>query len=244
MPAPIARLKIRMLLRCAIAASIAIGALWLLVAGVQAQSDDSEATQGPDHYYYQFFGYARDITIDGEPLQEGDSITPILNGEPIKSALIPANGFFVSFKHDVTRPPIGECKVVFLIESRRHDQPIVTDEFTYPKGCGDIQVRLAISTLDSGSEDAVDQAEPESVTQEESADVMQSEPEDSEQAEAAEDQSVTEPQRPKTPRTGTGGFVDEGGTGNWPRAAAITATLTLLVALIALLVSRRTDGRT
>ena len=65
------------LLRLIIVVSMAVTALWLLVGGltgdVQAQSQ-SDSSQSPDHYYYQFYGYARDIPIDGEALQPGDSI--------------------------------------------------------------------------------------------------------------------------------------------------------------------------
>ena len=136
--------------RHVITATLLLLGLVLLILGVRvirAQEDSqTERQPSPDHYYYQFFGYAADVTIDGEPLQVGDSITPILNGNAVTPAVVAENGFFLTFKHLYQEPPIGECQVVYEIHSQQHAQALVTEEFTYAQGCGDIQVVVAIAT--------------------------------------------------------------------------------------------------
>ena len=136
--------------RHVITASLLLLGLVLLILGVRvirAQEDpQTERQPSPDHYYYQFFGYAADVTIDGEPLQVGDSITPIVNGNAVTPAVVAENGFFLTFKHLYQEPPIGECQVVYEIHSQQRAQALVTEEFTYAQSCGDIQVVVAIAT--------------------------------------------------------------------------------------------------
>lgn len=141
--------------RHVITASLLLLGLVLLILGVRvirAQEDSqTERQSSPDHYYYQFFGYAADVTIDGEPLQVGDSITPILNGNAVTPAVVAENGFFLSFKHLYQEPPIGECKVVYEIHSQQRALTVATEEFAYAPGCGDIQVAVAIATATEAS---------------------------------------------------------------------------------------------
>ncbi|MDE2747209.1 MAG: hypothetical protein OXI41_14755 [Chloroflexota bacterium] len=251
--------------RLVIAAVVAWAGLWLVAAGAQAQNDP-DTSQNPDRYYFQFFGYARDVTIDGEPLQSGDTITPILNGEAVKPAQVQENGFFFTFKHDVSKPAIGDCKVVFVVDSQRHAASVVTEEFMYPKGCGDIQVRLTLSSANAvPSEDAVavaeKAAEREPDDQDESEDLMQSqaEPSDSEpvddqmqegsdgdELDETEDSSQTEAaperQRPNAPRTGSGGLDKAEAGANWSVVAAMIALLSA-IAVGSLVAIRRRRGR-
>ena len=179
--------------RHVLTASIALLGLLLVVVGVRAQEQPEPNDDPAEHYFYQFYGFARDVTIDGEPLQEGDAITPVLNGEPVKTAMIPENGFFLTFKQDFNLPPIGECNVVFLIDSQRHKEQLRTDEFSYPIGCGDIEVKLALFTTNGnvGSDDAsVAADEAESVTDSPTSDDAHEL--ESEQASQAEDMMQSE----------------------------------------------------
>ena len=141
--------------RHVITASLLLLGLVLLILGmrvIRAQEDSqTERQPSPDHYYYQFFGYAADVTIDGEPLQVGDSITPILNGNAVTPAVVAENGFFLTFKHLYRDPPIGECKVVYEIHSRQRALTVTTERFSYAPGCGDIQVAVAIATATQGN---------------------------------------------------------------------------------------------
>ena len=147
--------------RHVITASFVLLGLVLLVASVRAEGDpEPESPPSPDHYYYQFYGYANDVTIDGEPLQTDDSITPILNGKAVTPALVGDNGFFLTFKHLFLEPPIGDCRVVYEIRSQQRAQTFTTEAFTYARGCGDIQVKLAIVTT-SGNDSDNTQPEPE-----------------------------------------------------------------------------------
>ncbi len=146
--------------RHVITASVVLLGLVLLVAGVRAQGDpEPESPPSPDHYYYQFYGYANDVTIDGVALQAGDLITPMLNGKAVTRALVSDNGFFVTFKHQFLEPPIGDCQVVYEVYSQQRAQTFTTEEFTYPQGCGDILVTLAIVTA-SGNDSNNSQPEP------------------------------------------------------------------------------------
>ncbi|MCY3570665.1 MAG: hypothetical protein OXH19_04925 [Chloroflexi bacterium] len=261
-------------LRLAVAVSMAAAGLWLLaaglVAGVQAQSQ-SDSSQSPDHYYYQFYGYARDVTIDGEALQPGDSITPILNGDAVKPAQVQDNGFFVTFRHDVSKPAIGDCKVAYLVRSQRQANPVQSDEFTYQKGCGDIQVRLSLSSAETASSDdppapaqqtgqleADEQDQADDLMEEQSAqsgapqedeaesddEMMQEEPERDElddAADAADGQAAPEPLRPNAPRTGSGGLDTEHTGTNWSLVVATVALLGVMVTSVLVLMRRRRD---
>ena len=247
---------LRKLLRLAIAVSIAMTGLWILVGGVQAQSE-SDSSQSPDHYYFQFYGYARDVTIDGESLQPGDSITPILNGDAVKPAQVQDNGFFLTFRHDVSRPAIGDCNVVYLVRSQRHANPVLSEEFTYPKGCGDVQVRLALSSADTASSDDPDAQtqQPDQLEADEpdqSEDMMEeqddqsaasqadeAEPDDA--ADTIDAQSASEPLRPNAPRTGSGGLDTEHTGTNWSLVAATIGLLGVMITGALVLMRRRRD---
>lgn len=262
------------LLRLIIVVSMAVTGLWLLAgglaAGVQAQSQ-SDSSQSPEHYYYQFYGYARDVTIDGEALQPGDSITPILNGDAVKPAQVQDNGFFVTFRHDVSKPAIGDCKVAYLVRSQRQANPVQSVEFTYQKGCGDIQVRLTLSTADAPSSDdppapvqqtgqleADEQEQAEDLMEEqsdqsvapqedeaESDDEMMEEESERDELEDAADatdgQSAPEPLRPNAPRTGSGGLDSEHTGTNWSLVVATIALLGVMVTSVLVLMRRRRD---
>ncbi len=147
--------------RHVITASFGLLGLVLLVVGVRAEGDpEPESPPSPDHHYYQFYGYADDVTIDGEPLQTDDSITPILNGKAVTPALVGDNGFFLTFRHLFLEPPIGDCQVVYEIRSQQRAQTFTTEAFTYASGCGDIKVKLAIVTTSGNGSDNT-QPEPE-----------------------------------------------------------------------------------
>ena len=243
--------------RHVLTASIALIGLLLVVAGVHAQEQPETPDGPPDHYFYQFHGIAQDVTIDGEPLQEGDSITPILNGEPVKTAMIAENGFFLTFKQDFNLPPIGECHVAYLIDSQRHKEPLLTDEFSYPMGCGEIEVKLALVTangnvaIDDGSQDAVEVAadsdEPEDMLQSESADDdMLEEAQASDDSSAEPEQSSTEATvsdgvAPDTPNLGTGGLKAAESDPKWSVVVAMVVLIVAGIACALLIMKRRKD---
>ena len=143
--------------RQVIKASLLLLSLVVLILGVRvagAQEDSQTDRQpSPDHYYYEFFGLAADVTIDGEPLQVGDSITPILNGDALTPAVVAENGFFLTFERLSQEPPIGECKVVYEIYSQQRELWVTSEEFVYAPGCGYNQVAIAITTVNEGSSD-------------------------------------------------------------------------------------------
>ncbi len=249
--------------RHVLTASIALMGLLLVVGGVRAQQQPDPQDDSPDHYFYQFYGFAQDITIDGEPLQEGDAITPVLNGEPVKTAMIPENGFFLAFKQDFNLPPIGECNVVYVIDSQRHKEQLRTDEFSYPDGCGEIEVKLALVTsngnvaIDDGSQDAVEIAEETEPTAEQSdqaEDMLQSESEGDDMLEesSVSDETLAEPDEstttapvsdapPDTPKLGTGGLKATESDPKWSVVVAMVVLVVSGTSCALLLVKRRKD---
>lgn len=240
--------------RCRAAAASVSMALALLVViavgGAEGDSESQSSTQvepKSDHYYYRFHGYAEHVTIDGLPLQAGDTITPILNGEMLSTVKIPESGFFTMFMHDFTKPAIGDCIVVYVIRSQRHAEPVISDEIMYAKGCGDILVELEIVTTgqnqpsaDSSAVDATTVAvQPQGGADGEAGDAEQAEQAD--MMEEIEDRD-DERQRPVPPRTGTGGLkATEEQQTNWPVVAFIVIGLALLSSTAVVLVNRRTD---
>ena len=157
--------------RYVISASLLLLSLGVLILGVRvigAQEDSqTERQPWPDHYYYDFVGLAADVTIDGEPLQAGDSITPIINGDAVSPAVVAENGFFRTFERLRQDPPIGECKVVYEIYSKQRELWVTSEEFVYAPGCGAIRVAIAITTATSGSSNG---AQAEAVAEPESTD--------------------------------------------------------------------------
>lgn len=255
--------------RRAAAVSVSLALALLVAIAVASSASDSQnnnpelPAQSADHYYFQFHGYAENVTINGEPIQPGDTITPILNGTPLKSATVAENGFFSTFRRDHSRPPIGDCNVVYEIESQRHDQPITTQEYAYAKGCGDILVELEIATATSAGtvsepeavaddpaqqEDMLEADEQQSDEVEQSDDLMQEQSE-AEESEAdakpptsgESKESTAERQRPDAPRTGTGGLNSQEPKTNWPVVAFIIVGLVLLSSTAVMLANRRTD---
>lgn len=215
-------------------ASVAsVSASLVLLASVTAVlAEGEQSSQVVDHYYYQFFGYAQDVTIDGAPLEAGDSITPILNGEAVKPAIVGDNGFFLTFLHDYTSPPIADCQVVYEINTSRHDAPVRSQEIAYAKGCGDIQVKLELVTTSVGDQG------PEQSRKASASD---------EAADAPEDSRATTPSaqrlRPEAPRTGGGGLNTGSSETDWSVVAFILAGLVLLSSTAVLLINQRTDQR-
>ena len=205
--------------------------LFLGVRVIHAQEDSQTERQStPDHYYYQFFGYAADVTIDGEPLQVGDSITPIINGNAVTPAVVAENGFFLTFKHLYEEPPIGECKVVYELHSQRRGLTVRTEEYAYAPGCGDIRVAVALSSATEGSSNGAQAA------------VVSDHADDADsgvQADAPETSSRF--QRPEAPRTGTGGVYDREAEANWPVVAGVLFLLVSAIGLMTVTVKRRTD---
>jgi hypothetical protein len=270
MPATGARRRLlRFLTRAVFATTLVSVGLLIVIPGIRAQTDpDSSPGQGPDHYYYQFYGVARDVTIDGEPIQAGDSITPILNGESVKAAVVAENGFFQTFKNDVTMPPIGVCEVVYLVESQRHERQFLTESFSYAKGCGDIEVKLELFTSRQGSESGSQSEQPaeqgadetESSQASQSDDPAQSSREEASEAEEADDLMEQESsetgeqeaasvrseadsgkQRPNAPQTGTGGLNGKQPERDWQTVAGTVAVLATIISGAMLLIRRRSD---
>ena len=165
-----------------------------------------------DASMYRFFGFAGDVTIDGEPLEPGSVIVATVDGVEVGRAEVNAAGAFVL---DVNSDSFDEatCNVVFAangLEGRQSGD--------------DCSLRLRLALL---SEDLAD-AEPTSESE------LAAEDDELSQAGPIV--------RPGTPRTGSGGLSEAESAANWPRTAAITAVLTLFAALAALVLSRRSDG--
>ena len=216
--------------------------LVVLVAGVSVTAQDN-----PVH---RFFGFSVDITVDGEPLRPGDEIVALKDGNEIgRAAVNPAGAWIMDV--DATLFNGGPCNVTFIIEGLQTDQ----EWDTCP-----LRVRLTLfsppgstasgSGSDSNSNSAVGGAnKPGSSTSanetEQAADGAAAgdsiEEDDEAEAQSSQARQIV---RPAAPRTGIGGILDSEEAANWPRAAAITALLTLTVALVALLISRRTDSAT
>lgn len=160
---------------------------------------------------YRFFGFAGDVTVDGEPIAPGTVIAASINGEEIGRTEVNAAGAWVL---DVESEDFDEltCNITFEVEGLQARQP--------QDDCS-LRVRLAFSSDDptGGTQAGADQS--------------------------VEDDELTQAGpvvRPAPPRTGAGGLAEGEAATNWPRTAAITAVLTLGAALVALLISRRSDN--
>ncbi len=169
------------------------------------------AVSAQDPPMYRFFGFAGDLTVDGEPLQPGEVVIARVDGVEVGRAEVNAAGAWVL---DVNSDQFDEasCNIVFEVNGLQGRQS--------GDDCS-LRVRLELS-----SDAPADAAE---VDDDQSAD-------DDELSQAG---PVV---RPEPPRTGTGGIAEAQSESNWPRTAAITACLTLAAALVALMLSRRTDG--
>lgn len=199
------------------------------VGWVSATAQDS-----PTH---RFFGFLGDVTIDGEAIGPGSTIVARVNGEVVGEAVVNIAGAWI-LDVDAAVFEGGNCSIVFEVNGIVADMAWET--------CM-LRVRLALTTSEgaasesdsaassTAADESGDGAEPGSAD-----DAMEGELE-----EEGEDGALVQSEqlvRPNSPRTGTGGIFEEGGSTNWTRAAAITAVLTLVVAVAALLMSRRTDG--
>ncbi len=172
---------------------------------------------------YRFFGFAGDVTIDGQPIPPGVVIAATIDGVEVARAEVNAAGAWVlgiaSADFDA-----DSCNLIFEVDGLQ--------AMHSADDCSS-RVRLALSSDDAdlgedlGGADDVDSA----VAAEESS--------PSSEDELNQASSFV---RPAPPRTGGGGLVESQSSAVWPRAAALTALLTLAVAVAALLLSRRSDG--
>ncbi len=212
--------------------------LVVLAAGVSVTAQDN-----PIH---RFFGFSGDVTIDGEPLQPGAEIVAAQDGNEIGRATVnPAGAWIMDI--DAALLDGGPCDVTFIIEGLQTDQDWDT--------CS-LRVRLTLfsppgstasdnSSGGSGGGSATntgDSSTPANPAKsaDDGADADDSIG-DEEDPQSSQGQQIV---RPAAPRTGTGGVLGSEASTNWPRAAAITALLTLAIASVALLMSRRTDSAT
>ncbi|MXX30858.1 MAG: hypothetical protein F4Y69_00470 [Chloroflexi bacterium] len=167
---------------------------------------------GQDASMYRFFGFAGDVTIDGDPLEPGAVIVASVDGVEVGRAEVNAAGAFVL---DVNSDDFDEatCNIVFEVNGLRGRQS--------GDDCS-LRLRLALSSDDAAGAESESEAE------------LAADDDELTQAGAIV--------RPGTPRTGGGGLAEAESATDWPRTAAITAVLTLFAALAALVLSRRSDG--
>ncbi len=218
--------------------------LVVLAAGVSVTAQDN-----PIH---RFFAFSGDITIDGEPLQPGAEIVAVQDGNEIGRATVnPAGAWIMDI--DAALLDGGPCDVTFIIEGLQTDQDWDT--------CS-LRVRLTLfsppGATDSGSERENSQggsgggSAPGGENEQHADGAVAADPNDTDPNDTLRDGDEADSQssqgqqivRPAAPRTGTGGVLASEASTNWPRAAAITALLTLAIASVALLMSRRTDSAT
>ncbi len=218
--------------------------LVVLAAGVSVTAQDN-----PIH---RFFGFSGDITIDGEPLQPGNEIVAVQDGAEIGRATVnPAGAWIMDV--DAALLDGGPCDVTFIIAGLQTDQDWDTCSLRVrltlfsPPGSTASESRSDNSSGGSGGSsagNARDSSTPGNPA-ERAADGADADGsiEDGDEADpqSSQGQQIV---RPAAPRTGSGGVLGSEGSTNWPRAAAITALLTLAVASVALLMSRRTDSAT
>ncbi len=218
----------------------------LVALSIVAVGWSSVGAQDPE--VHRFFGFLGDITIDGEPVGPGSTIAALVDGEVVADTVVNSAGAWIL---DVETEVFGggDCNLTFVVNDLQAEE--AWDTCT-------MRVRLALmspagSTATepesdapvSASADQPDDSSGESAAETES-DVGRDEVEEdiAEEEDAAAPAQAEELVRPRTPLTGSGGIFEEVGSGDWARAAAVTAALTLIAALAALLISRRTDGRT
>lgn len=188
----------------------------------------------------RFFGFSGDVTIDGEPVEAGAEIAAMVGDQEVGRTTVNQAGAWILDvnSEDLSGDP---CLVTFVVDGLRA-----------PEGwdCGELRLRLS---LYSNGQSRDSSTTPDSQADADSDDAESSEPDDdtaqdgSQTAAGAEDDNESAEQaqeivRPTAPRTGTGGMLDAENTTNWPRAAAITALLTCGIAVMALLMSRRTNS--
>ena len=222
-------------------AAAVVVALLILGAGWSAA-----AAQDPE--VHRFFGFLGDVTIDGDPVGPGSTIAALVDDEVVGETTVNAAGAWI-LDIDAALFDGGDCNITFVVNDLRAET--AWDTCT-------MRVRLALA---SPVEQAAPDSEPEaaSTTEADQSEASSEESASDAESEVAEDMMEEEQEaeeddgalvqseelvRPNTPRTGSGGILDEGGSANWARTAAVTAALTLVAAIAALLLSRRTDGTT
>lgn len=193
---------------------------------------------------HRFFGFSGDVTIDGEPLLPGDEIVGFKDGVEIGRSMVNSAGAWI-LDVDASLLEASPCEVTFVIRGLSAHQSWDT--------CP-LRVRLALvrppGSADSGTDSENGSAggaadDSSSTSSEGAADALEEDETDSlagddeQDAQSSQEREIV---RPAAPRTGTGGALGVGEETNWPRAAAVTALLTFAVAVVALLIARRTDG--
>lgn len=217
----------------------------LVALSIVAVGWSAAGAQDPE--VHRFFGFLGDITIDGEPVGPGSTIAALVNGEVVAETVVNSAGAWIL---DVETAAFGDgdCNLTFVVNELQAEEAWDT--------CA-MRVRLALitpggsTTTEPESDPPVSATadQPDDSSAESAADAATDVAEDELEEEIAEEDDDAPAQaeelvRPRTPLTGSGGILEEGGSTDWARAAAVTAALTLIAALAALLISRRTDGRT
>ena len=205
--------------------AVVLATLTLALLGLHSVgAQDSDA--------HRFFGFAGDVTIDDQPLAQGSVIIAMVNDNEIGRTSVNQAGAWILDvdSKDFKNSP---CNVTFVFDGHHVDPGWQTCE---------LRVRLAITTpggepAQQSDDTAAETAESQSA-ESTSAEV---DAEDDQEPASAQDQEIV---RPAPPRTGTGGLTPAEQPTNWPRAAAITAVLMFGLALVALMISRRTDSTT
>lgn len=162
---------------------------------------------------HRFFSFLGDVTIDDARLQPGHEIVALIGEQEVGRATVNAAGAWI-LDVDANLLSSEPCNVSFVINGYRVDYDLDTCER---------RVRLALLTPAGDAGDSANQAAAD----------------DKNDDEDKQDQGIV---RPAPPRTGTGGLLDHAGSADWPRTAAITGVLMLIVSGVALLLSRSTDG--
>ena len=205
------------------------------------------SVEAQDPEVHRFFSFLGDVTIDGEPVRPGSTIVALADGEVVGETVVNAAGAWIL---DVDSEVFddGNCNVTFVVNDLRSET--AWDTCT-------MRVRLALispggqTATDSESDAPTDTTadQPGAPSTESAADAEPEVAEDAieeEQEEQVDDGALVQSEefvRPGPPQTGSGGTLQEDGHAAWARTAAVTAALTLVAALAALLISRRTDGR-
>ena len=218
----------------------------LVALSIVALGWSSIGAQDPE--VRRLFGFLGDITIDGEPVGPGSTIAALVDDEVVAETVVNAAGAWIL---DVETAVFGggDCNLTFVVNDLRAETAWET--------CT-MRVRLAL-TSPEGATTTVSESDAPASTAADQSDDSATEPAADAEPDAAEDEleeeiadqeddggpaQSEELVRPRTPLTGSGGILEEVGSTNWARTAAVTAALTLIAALAALLISRRTDGRT
>ncbi|MDE2747210.1 MAG: hypothetical protein OXI41_14760 [Chloroflexota bacterium] len=197
----------------------------------------------------RFFGFSGDITIDGEAVGPGTVIAAMVGDEEVASTTVNQAGAWIL---DVSTGDLNpdSCDVTFVVDGLRAP---------YEWDCGDLRLRLALVSEGGAADsrestvaaDDGEQGDPDAGESPTESGDGSSQPTGASNGDSAattdEDAGEATEQsqrlvRPATPRTGTGGVLDAPEPTNWPRAAAITALLTFGVAILALLMSGRTNS--